>query len=95
VEAATDWMLEQAGETVALQFLDTLERAYKHIMRNPATGSLKWGVKLDIPELRSWPLKRFPYVIYCMDRPPHIEVVRVLRSGREISADSLPIASSS
>jgi toxin ParE1/3/4 len=41
---------------------------------------------LDIPGLRSWPLRRFPYVIFYIEQENHIDVWRVLHARRDIPA---------
>jgi toxin ParE1/3/4 len=38
VDEAVDHYLREAGERVALGFVEALERAYRHIGRHPASG---------------------------------------------------------
>ena len=69
-----------------LLFLDTLEKAYLHIQRQPGTGSLRYAHALDIPGLRFWPCQRFPYMVFYVERVDHIALVRVLHGSRDIPA---------
>lgn len=86
VQAAIDYYLQEAQGQVALQFIDALETAYGHIARHPATGSTRYAHALGLPELRSWPLSRFPYLVFYVEREDHIDVWRVLHQQRDIPA---------
>jgi toxin ParE1/3/4 len=39
---------------------------------------------LNLPGLRSWPLTRFPHLVFYVERPEHIDVWRVLHGRRDI-----------
>ena len=84
VEEAVDHYAGAAGEMVALGFIDALERAYSHIARHPATGSPRHGYELDLAGLRSWPLKRYPYLVLYVEGENHLDVWRVLHAARDI-----------
>jgi toxin ParE1/3/4 len=84
VDAAFTHYLETAGPEVAVGFIDALEIAYAHVARHPATGSPRYGVKLNIPGLRSWPLNRYPYLVFYLEMPREIDVVRVLHGSMDI-----------
>ena len=71
---------------VALRFVDELERAYTHIQRYPATGSPRYAHELQLPGLRFWTLKRFPYMVFYMERTDIIDIWRVLHGHRDIPA---------
>ena len=71
---------------VALGFIDALETALSHVQRAPATGSPRWAHALNIPGLRSWPCKRYPYIVFYMPLPGRIEIWRVLHDKRDIPA---------
>ncbi len=76
--------LDEGAEQAALGFIQALEDAYRHIGRYPATGSQRYAYELDLPGLRFWPLKRYPYPIFYVVRDEHIDVWRVLHSRRDI-----------
>lgn len=86
VDEAVAYYLGEAGEAVALGFIDALEKAYGHIGRHPATGSLRYAHELNLPGLRVWPLTRYPYIVFYVERSDHIDVWRVLHSQRDIPA---------
>lgn len=86
VDEAITYYLEEGTASVALDFIDALERAYTHMGRHPGTGSLRYGHELDLPGLRSWALSRFPYLVFYVEAPDHIDVWRVLHEQRDIPA---------
>lgn len=86
VDEVVTYYLETADETVALGFINALEKAYHHIIRHPATGSLRYAHELDLPNLRTWPLTRYPYLVFYIEHPDHIDVWRVLHRQRDIPA---------
>ncbi len=83
---ALGYYLIEATEAVALGFIDALEQAYTHIGRHPATGSPRHAHELGLPGLRAWPLNRYPYLVFYVERPDHIDVWRVLHGQRDIPA---------
>ena len=86
VEAAIDHYLSENAAQAALGFVDALEVAYSHIARHPATGSPRYAQALNIPGLRSWPLTRYPYLVFYMEHEDRIDVWRVLHGMRDIPA---------
>lgn len=86
VDEAIAYYLSEGSEDAALGFIDSLEQAYAHIGRHPATGSPRYAHELEIPGLRSWALKRFPYLVFYVERADHIDVWRVLHGQRDIPA---------
>lgn len=86
VDEAVAYYLEEDVAAVALDFIEALEQAYAHISRHPGTGSPRYGHELDLPGLRSWPLSRYPYLVFYVEGPGHIDVWRVLHGRRDIPA---------
>lgn len=86
VDEAVGYYLTEANEAVALGFIDALEKAYGHIARHPATGSPRYAHELDLPGLRAWPLSRYHYLVFYVERSDHIDVWRVLHGQRDIPA---------
>ena len=84
-EAIEHYLSEDAAEA-ALGFIDALERAYTHISRHPSSGSPRYAHELNLPGLRSWPLTRYPYLLFYIEQPDHVDVWRVLHSHRDIPA---------
>jgi toxin ParE1/3/4 len=83
--AAAHYIAENA-EKAALGFVDALEAAYRHIGHHPATGSPKYAHELRIPDLRFWPLKRYPHLVFYVERSDCVDVWRVLHGQRDIPA---------
>ncbi|RZL87457.1 MAG: type II toxin-antitoxin system RelE/ParE family toxin [Variovorax sp.] len=86
VEAALDYYLGEAGAEAATGFVDELRAVYAPIARNPGSGSPRYAHELDIAGLRSWPMKRYPYLIFYFEQSGHVEVWRVLHGKRDIPA---------
>lgn len=86
IDEAIDHYLSEAGQKAALGFIDALEQACRHIARHPASGSPRYAHELALPGLRSWPLKRYPYLIFFVERDDHIDVWRILHGVRDIPA---------
>lgn len=84
VENALVFYLTQGADAAALGFIDALEQAYVHIGRHPATGSPRYGHELNLAGLRSWPLTRFPYLVFYVEHPDRVDVLRVLHGQRDI-----------
>lgn len=78
------YYLSEGSESAALGFIDTLEQAYAHIARRPASGAGHYAHELNLPGLRFWPLKRYPYLIFYVEHDSHIDVWRVLHAKRDI-----------
>jgi toxin ParE1/3/4 len=86
VEGAVAYYAGQDGSAAALGFVDALEAAYVHIGRHPATGSPRYAIELNLPGLRSWSLKRYPYLVFYVEADDCIDVWRVLHQRRDIPA---------
>ena len=86
VEDAIDRDLLENAEQAALGFIDALEKAYAHIARHPTTGSPRYAQELGLPGLRSWPLTRYPHLVFYVERADRIDVWRVLHGQRDIAA---------
>ena len=84
IDQAIEYYAVEAGEGVALGFIDALEKAYRLIATRPATGSSLYGHELGLPGLRSRRMKRYTYLIFYIDRGDHVDVWRVLHAQRDI-----------
>jgi toxin ParE1/3/4 len=86
VDEAVAYYLSEASDEVALGFVDALEKAYRHISRHPSSGSSRYGIELNLPDLRSWLLRGFPHLVFYVEAKDRIDVWRVLHSARDIPA---------
>ena len=76
--------LDEGGADVAVGFIDALEEALRHIARNPASGSPRYGHDLTLAGLRSWPTAAYPYNIFYMEAQGTVDVWRILHRRRDI-----------
>lgn len=86
VDIAFEHYLANAGPEIAIRFMDEYERSISHLSRNPLIGSPLAGHRLGIDELRQWPLRHFPYLIFYFDFEHVVEIWRVLHSRIDIPA---------
>jgi toxin ParE1/3/4 len=84
VDDAVDHYRREAGEAVALDFIESLERCVRQIGRSPHLGSLRFSYELDIPELRVLGTRRFPYLVFYVPNDDGIDIWRVLHDRRDI-----------
>lgn len=86
IQDAVDFYFGESPDEAALGFVDALERAFRHISRYPGTGSQRYAHELDLPNLRSWPLARYPHVVFYMERADRVDVWRILHGQKDIPA---------
>jgi toxin ParE1/3/4 len=86
VKDALSYYMAEDAAAAALGFIDALEQAYAHIGRHPATGSPRYAHELNLAGLRFWPLSRYPYLVFYVERADQVDVWRVLQGQRDIPA---------
>ena len=79
-----EFYVSEASFQVARSFLVALREDLEHISRFPTSGSLRYGDMLHVPNLRSWPIKDFPYLVLYVEQESNIEVYRVLHTARDV-----------
>ena len=85
IQSAVEFYLAESVK-VATAFVDELERATRHIETHPAIGSPRYAHELNIPQLRFWPLSRFPYALFYIEHADHLDVIRCVHMSRDIPA---------
>ena len=85
VENIVGHYLREAGADVALRFVAALEVAYGAIAARPGAGAPRFAHELGLPGLRSRSVGRFPYLIFYVEQPDHVDVWRVLHARRDIA----------
>lgn len=90
LDDASEYYREEASEQTALDFIDTVARSIKRIGRSPHVGSLQFAYELAIPDLRAWPLQRFPYIVFYVVTDEEIDVWRILHNRRDLPATLTP-----
>ena len=83
-EEAVDYYAREAGEDVALSFIEAVESAFRAIAAHPTAGSPRYAYELDLPGLRVRSTKRYPYLIFYVEREAYIDIWRVLHAQRDI-----------
>jgi toxin ParE1/3/4 len=86
IDDAVAYYMKEHAEHAALGLIDALQDAYALLGRHPAIGASHYAHELGMPGLRSWPLPRFPYVIFYVEHESHIDIWRVLHGRRDIPA---------
>jgi len=86
IDEAVAWYQREGGGPAALGFIDAVEQGFERIRRNPAAGSPRHAHELGLPGLRCWPLARYPYLVFYLERDDRIDVWRVLAAPRDIPA---------
>ncbi len=75
---------QQFAEQAIDGCLNALAKAYKQIGKFPKTGSPKAGNDLNLPGLRSWPLSKYPYLLFYTENHDQIDAWRLLHQKRDI-----------
>lgn len=84
VDDALTYYLDENATEAAHGFIDALESTYQHISQFPASGFPRYAHELNLPELRHWSLGDYPYLVFYVEQPQHIDVWRILHSQRDI-----------
>jgi toxin ParE1/3/4 len=84
VDEAIEYYQSENAPEAALGFIDALEQAYSHIGRHPDSGSSRHAGELTLPSLCFWRHKKYPYLVFYVERSDHIDVWRVLHGQRDI-----------
>tara|TARA_R110002049_G_scaffold293925_1_gene479776 strand:+ start:565 stop:882 length:318 start_codon:yes stop_codon:yes gene_type:complete len=84
--AAVDYYVLEAGQPVALRFVEAFGAACNHIAEWPETGSSRFGDDLGLPGLRHWRIEGFPYAVFYVVLADQIDIWRVLHLGSDIPA---------
>ena len=86
IDEAVEHYPAEAGEAVALDFIDALEDARRQIGEQPASGSPRYAHELDIPGLRFRTVGKIPNLVFYVDGEAEPDIRRVLHGARDISA---------
>lgn len=84
IEAAIDHDLSEDAGSAALGFVDELERAIDELATHPRLGSTRYAYEIQLPDVRSWLSKRFPFVVFYVEQGDHIDVWRVLHAENDV-----------
>ena len=79
-----DFYNSEASFEVARSFRSALRAEFDHLSRFPASGSPRYASIVDVSDLRSWPVKGFPYLVLYAEQESSIDVYRLLHTARDI-----------
>lgn len=83
--AAVRYYRQEAGIAVASRLVVTADAALDRLERAPGIGSPRFGMMLDLPDLRVWRLNRFPLLWFYFESGDHLDVVRLLGERQDIA----------
>ena len=89
IDSALDHYLLEAPRVVD-RLLAALEKAITAIENHPAAGSARYAMALGIPGLRHRPVSKLPYLVFYLEGPKDVSVLRVLHVTRDVPADFEP-----
>lgn len=84
LEGAADDYFAEGGEALELRFIDAIEHTLNLIADRPAIGSLRYAHALQRSDLRCFQAKRFPYLVFYIEFPDRIDVLRILHGRQDI-----------
>jgi toxin ParE1/3/4 len=84
IDDAVGHLLDERSPAAALQFLDEVREALERIARRPGIGSPRYAHVL--PGLRFWRLRRLPYLLFYVEQPGFLDVLRVFHAARDLPA---------
>jgi toxin ParE1/3/4 len=84
VEAIVDRLVREAGLETALRFIEAYGAACDHLGRHPGSGSPRLGHELDLPSLRSWPIRGFGHLVFYSEEPACLDIWRVLHGAQDL-----------
>ena len=84
---ATVYLLEEAGEAVALRFLDLVEETFALIEEQPEIGRVYLAENPRLSDVRAWRVHRFDrYLVFyrILEEEDALRVERVLHGSRNL-----------
>lgn len=85
IDSALEHYLVEAPDLID-DLLKAFESTLTSIGRTPTLGSPLYGHALELPGLRYRLTKRFPYLVFYLEGPKDISVLRVLHQHRDVPA---------
>ncbi|MFM8331911.1 MAG: type II toxin-antitoxin system RelE/ParE family toxin [Candidatus Methylumidiphilus sp.] len=84
IDDITDYIALDSIEA-ATRFLNSVEQACARISEQPGIGALRYAKTAYLDGLRFWPVPTFDkYLVFYLERPDYIDVLRVLHGARDI-----------
>lgn len=84
LDAALAFLLQESTPDAAFQLLEEFEAALSRIAGRPGMGSPRYAHLFQ--GLRFWKLRRHPYLVFYIEQPGFVDVLRLLHAARDIPA---------
>ena len=75
---------QEGGANLSIRWVESVEFALRHVGAHPKTGSTRYAAALKLAGLRFWPVKRFPQLIFYVERQAQVDVWRMLHGHRDL-----------
>ena len=75
---------EQTAYQAGSKFLTELEKCFGFVKNFPRAGSLRLGDVVGRSDIRTWPMRKFPFLLVYKETPDQVNVLRVLHQRRDI-----------
>lgn len=86
VAAAVAHYRDEGVADASSRFISSLAELVTAVSAMPQAGSPRFAHEFDVSELRTWHVEHFPYLVFYIERPDHVDVWRVLHVRRDLSA---------
>lgn len=86
VDRIMDGYRAEADERLAERWITALQAAFEHVGRHPDSGSHRHADAVGLPDLRFWPIRKFPHLVFYVADPGAITVLRILHGQRDVPA---------
>ena len=77
---------KEASSKVAVRLVNATNAALDQIELDPGIGSSVLGKVLDIPDLRTWRVSKFPLLWFYFERDNQLDVIRLLGERQDVAA---------
>jgi toxin ParE1/3/4 len=74
----------EGSNLILNRFIDAVAKAQTHIERNAGTGFPRYAEVMRMEGLRHWPIGKYPYSFFYIERADSIDVIRVLHLNSDI-----------
>ena len=86
IDALVDYLLSDSPDSAG-RFLDAVQKSCDLIGEQPGIGSRRYAHPPKLEGLRMWAVSDFEnHLIFYIERPSYIDVLRVLHGSRDIPA---------
>lgn len=84
LDNAVLWYAKEAGAKTAERFVEAVEQAEASALAYPGLGSTRFANLVKPLDLRTLPIRDFPYLYFYLPTDVGIDVIRVLHTAQDI-----------